>query len=134
MTETDPKAADPKAAAQKTLDQSKGPGAHQPRTLDQIQADIEARKARENPRIDPLTGNLQKPNVVQPEKTAAVQQKVADDRNAHNEAGQAVLNEKAEREAEIAHSRKPRNPHIGKQRDVNTPIIDPVTGAKTWPA
>lgn len=144
----------------KTLDQSKGPGAHAPKTLDQIQKDIEARRVA-NTQADPKTGNVTQPapaqntrqtaedvkaeqarannvttNVVTAEKTAAIQDKVAADRNAANEAGHAVNMKKAEEDAKRAHDNTARNPNpnLGKQRDVNTPVIDPKTGAKHWPA
>lgn len=100
-------------------------GKEAPSTVGQKPADAEAEAARENP--------VSK-NVVDPAKTAAIQDKVLAQRSEANAAGQEVLNKKAEADAEKAHSSKPRNPNIGHERNTTTPIIDPKTGAKTWPA
>lgn len=136
---------------------------HKPKTLDQIAAEQHERdvaKGTIDPKTGDLATNkpavdqtihanpAQKPadahaeaarannvtkNEVDPVKTAEIQDKVMAARSDGNAAGQAVLNEKAEKDAEKAHNSKPKNPNIGKERNTTTPVID-AQGNKTWPA
>jgi len=104
----------------KTGEPRKAPAAPAPNTA-QTQADIDAEAKRQNV----------KTNVVDPVKQAAVQDKAMAARNEANEAGHDINQQKIHDQAVKAQEGK-LPPHIGKARDLNTPIIDPKTGAKTW--
>lgn len=60
------------------------------------------------------------------------QQKARDKANEEGHAKNVAADEKAHAEG-AEKAEKAGAPPTGKQRDVNTPIIDPVTGAKKWP-